>query len=79
MVPGCDVLPTVCPGYTHRLPQVQQAARAHFWATECGGNHRWEPTEVMLDLIEVYHSSRSMAESYEVQERQREAKNKSDG
>ena len=79
MVPGCDLLPTVCPGYSHRLPQVQQAARAHFWATECGGRHRWKPTEFMLDLIELFQGARVHAEAYELRERHEEAKRKRHG
>ena len=66
VVPGADMVPSVCPGYSITLPQVHQAAQAWGWWSKGQLAMRFpEPTDVLLDLIDIFNGGVNGAEAYE--------------
>lgn len=75
--PGRKGIPSVCPGYSTRLPAVREAARGAFWSEKGQLQLRYpdEPvTELLLDCIEIYQVASQKAEEHARKEREREAK-----
>jgi len=64
---GCPVSPSVCAGYSIRLPVVHEVASCH---THWDKGHLRErlgddtPTPALMALIETYDAARRGAESY---------------
>lgn len=75
-VAGCRDLPTVCPGYSTKLPAVIEAVRAWSWWDKGQLALRWpDPDDRLMDDIELFNGQRSLAQQWELEERQRRAKN----
>jgi hypothetical protein len=59
--------PTVCPGYTTKLPEVREAVQAHaHWnkgaiVSYCGGEH---PSEELLQAVVILDGERSALEGW---------------
>jgi hypothetical protein len=76
---GGKLGPAVCPGYTIRLPEVQDVAR--FWAWEKRGVVELHAREralrlssTFLDLTDVFAGEAALAERFESEERIEQAK-----
>ena len=73
-LPGMDFIPEHCPGYTIKLPKVQEVARAWAWEERSSGViKRYEAlgltfTEDMSDLIDMFAGEQARAEAYEMEE-----------
>ena len=67
--------PSVCPGYSTQLPKVLEAARAwgHWERGQLQLRYADPPGE-LLDLIELFHQERSMAEAYVTNEATKQAR-----
>jgi hypothetical protein len=77
--PGRKGIPSVCPGYSTRLPAVREAARGAFWSEKGQLQLRYpdEPvTELLMDAIEIYQVASQKADEHSRNEREREAKRK---
>lgn len=60
-------LPTVCPGYTTKLPQVIEIARAHrHWKNGQLGMFAPDVSEALLFGIEIIDSEINAAQSFEM-------------
>lgn len=76
VVPGAPLIddkpPAVCPGYTKRLPVVQEAARAWaYWEKGQLQLRHPQPTEMLMTLIDVFAGQNAMAQAWESEERRR--------
>lgn len=76
-VPGVKEIPKVCPGYTVHLPAVQDVARSWSWWNKGQLQIRCDkPSELLLDLIEVFNGSFVGAQEYEMNEMRRRSEQK---
>lgn len=69
----CPVQPTVCPGYTTRLPAVQEASAASWWKADGELRSRYpdqELTALLVDAIEVLGRARAEVDLHELRELQ---------
>ena len=79
VVGGSYDVPEYCPGYTVQLPTVQLAARLWGWEkrrsleTHLRGRGI-EPWPLLLDYLDVFSGEWNRAEAWEMDERQRRAK-----
>ena len=61
------VLPSVCPGYSCALPEVQEVRSLHIHWSKGALTQRLDedqPTSLLMGLIEVYEGAQNAAESY---------------
>ena len=63
---GCTTTPTVCPGYTTRLPEVIEAARARLHWSKGSLDHfvRGYATEQLVIAIEIGESTSNEVQSW---------------
>ena len=71
---GSYDVPEYCPGYTARLPMVQEIAR--LWGWEKRGSlaihlrgRDYEPTPLQLDMLDVFAGECAQAEAWEIKQR----------
>jgi hypothetical protein len=74
VVGGSYDIPETCPGYTVRLPVVQRVARLWGWEKRrCLDvqlrSRQEEPTELELDLLDLFSAEASRSESWELDQR----------
>lgn len=79
LVGGSDEVPEYCPGYTTRLPIVQDVAR--LWGWEKRGSIEMhlrargiEPWPVLLDYLDIFAGNWARAEAWEMDERAKGSK-----
>jgi hypothetical protein len=65
MVSGARTIPTQCPGYTTRLPDVIETMRLWGWWERGQLELRCpDPNDLQMDLIEVFNVHKSLAEQH---------------
>jgi len=73
------IQPTTCPGYTVRLPIVQEVATYYGWeirgvAERNSKARKLKVTDGALNLVDVFHGEMKAAESWEMEKRFEESK-----
>lgn len=72
---GCDVKPTTCPGYTTRLPEVIETARArlHWSKGSLDQFVRGWATEHLIGAIEILEGSSNEVQAWSMANPQKKA------